>query len=128
MGGWMSNSGAGDQDQRSAAQVFEVLWRELVSVLGTAAAATLVRRAARRVAVRASELSRLAIVREGWAYRYVLPPGWADRPAVHLPAFDELVRVELVALLQEFTGLIVIVRLERACGLRLLGSTTSEAR
>lgn len=104
----------------TAAVVFDALWSELVLLLGTAAASTLVRRAARRACARSAELCEVRVERDGWRYTYTLPAGWATRPPAEVPAFAELVSVELVPLLQEFTGQIVLRRLQRVPALAAL--------
>jgi hypothetical protein len=116
------------QTGSTAEELFAVLWSELVAVLGTAAAATLVRRAAKRGATRSSELQSLRVVREGWEYQYTLPAGWADRKGADIPAFRELVIAELVPLLREFTGEIVLRRLGRVPALTELGFPVSEEK
>lgn len=117
----MTKSGEGpiDSATKTAAELFEVLWTELVTVIGTAAAATLVRRAAKLACARRSELCELRVEREGWQYRYRLPAGWERQTVEQAPAFSELVQTELVPLLREFTGEIVLRRLARLPGLEL---------
>src|SRR5512145_1719636 len=97
----------------TAADGFDVLWTELVRMLGTTATATLVRRAAKRAAERAPDLEGLQILREGWEYRYILPAEWRGAKAAAVPAFLELVYSELVPLLREFTGPILLRHLAR---------------
>jgi uncharacterized membrane protein len=104
----------------SSAQLFAVLWSELVSVLGTTAVATLVRRAAKRGSTRSAVLEQLQVAREGWEYRYTVPPVWESRPAAEAPELEDLI-AELVPLLREFTGQIVIRRLGRIPQLTALG-------
>jgi hypothetical protein len=101
----------------SAAYIFGILWRELADMIGTAAAASLVRRAAQRVIPRWPELAALSIARESLEYRYSLPSAWND-PAPHPPqALRELAR-ELFALLVELTGTVVVNRLAKIPELR----------
>jgi hypothetical protein len=70
---------SGDGVGLSAAALFTLLWEELADVLGTAATAVLVRRAARRAAHRRPELAELAISRENLEYRFILPRAWTER-------------------------------------------------
>lgn len=109
----------------TAAALFEALWRELTDVLGTVAAAALLRRALKRAAARAPELRTLEVVREDWEYRYVLPAGWSERRADAVPPFAELTS-DLVPLLREFTGQIVLRRLARVPELHALGLAPPE--
>src|SRR5260221_10055887 len=62
----------------SSAALFALLWDGLADLLGTAASATLLRRAAQRAAPRDPELAELEIVRENLEYRYTLPSAWSD--------------------------------------------------
>jgi hypothetical protein len=94
----------------SAGDLFTILWSALADVLGTAAAATLLRRAAQRAAPHWPELAGLAITRERLEYRYSLPVSWRD-PSVDPPrALCELGR-ELCALLVDLTGPVIVNRL-----------------
>lgn len=102
------------------AELFELLWRTVADVLGTAATATLIRRAARRAARRFPELSELSTTRDGREYRYTLPAGWATGGDAADAALRELVR-ELCALLVELTGPVVVQRLATEPALRALG-------
>ena len=106
---------------RTAAQVFSEVWTELVAMLGSAATATLVRRAAKRACKRADGLAALQVSREGWEYRYALPADWEKLPPRKVPAFAALLQHELVPLLREFTGEIVVRRLQDIAGLKELG-------
>jgi hypothetical protein len=94
----------------SAGDLFTILWTALADVLGTAAAATLLRRAAQRAVPHWPELAGLAITRERLEYRYSLPVTWRD-PSVDPPrALCELAR-ELCALLVDLTGPVIVNRL-----------------
>ena len=101
----------------SACAIFIVLWDALADILGTAAAATLVRRAAQRATPRWPELAALSITRESLEYRYKVPSAWKD-PSPDPPlALCELAR-ELWALLVELTGSVVVNRLAQIPVLR----------
>jgi len=116
-------------DKRAtAASAFAVLWTELVSVLGTAAAATLLRRAAKRACLRSADLIELRVERKGWEYQYALPADWSQRSPEESPGFMDLVRSELVPLLREFTGQIVLGRLGRVPGFEQLGFSLEEQK
>lgn len=102
--------------------MFTILWQAVANVLGTAAAATLMRRAAKRALPRAPELAELSITRESLDYCFVVPPAWRE-PAASTPewppALCELSR-ELHALLVELTGTVVVNRLAQIPELREL--------
>lgn len=87
----------------SAAIVFTLLWNALSDLLGTAAAAILLRRAAQRAARRNPELDELAIVRENLEYRYSLPSAWREETTVKPRGLLHLVG-ELMPLLVDLTG------------------------
>jgi hypothetical protein len=103
----------------SAGSIFGTLWRELADVLGTAAAASLVRRAAQRVVPRWPELAALSITRENLEYHYAVPAAWNDPSQKPTQALRELTR-ELWALLVELTGTVVVSRLAKIPELRNL--------
>jgi len=100
----------------SGTALFKMLWDALVDVLGTAATATIVGRAARRALPRSPELGELAIARVDREYRYVVPCSFdrADGPPAPLRALLH----ELQPLLAELTGQVVLRRLERVPELR----------
>jgi len=104
----------------SAAELFALVWEDLCDILGTAATAALLRRAARGAMARCPELGALAIVRAGLEYRYELPADWNDRTSRTPTALRELVD-ELRALLVELTGSVVVRRLARIPELRERG-------
>jgi hypothetical protein len=114
-------NGARSRDHASAgptpAGLFAVLWDALADLLGTAAAAMLLRRAAQRASKRHPELSELAIVRESLDYRYTLPSAWHDRTAGTGHALRQMV-AELLPLLEELTGPLVIRHLAQIWELR----------
>src|SRR5256886_17035560 len=83
----------------SAAARFAILWESLADVLGTATAATLLKRAARRAATRSPELAGLVIQRDGLLYGYTLPPAW-NHKSEGTPALREVL-TELPPILLE---------------------------
>lgn len=107
----------------SWAALFALVWDALAEVLGTAAAAAIVRRAARRGAVECPELLDLVVRRENLEYRYTLPHHWsataqaAERGQGALPVLVG----EIGRLLLELTGTVVINRLEQIPELRARG-------
>jgi hypothetical protein len=117
-GGSPARGGAGAD--LSAGGLFTVLWEALADVLGTAAAATLVRRAAKRAVLRWPELAGLSITREGLDYRYTLPSAWTDATPDRPEPLCELAR-ELWTLLVDLTGSVVVNRLAQIPELRNRG-------
>ena len=111
------NLGDGNGAAPSAAALFAIVWDALADMLGTAAVAAILRRAAARAVPRSPELADLVIVREDHQYRYTLPLRWSVVAERGGPlAFRELV-LEIGELLQELTGTVVISRLEQLPGL-----------
>ncbi len=104
----------------SAAALFALLWDALADVLGTAATAALVRRAARAARARCPELDALVIVREGLEYRFTVPAAWNGRNGSSAAALRELAG-ELRPLLIAMTGSVVVRHLERIPELRAHG-------
>jgi hypothetical protein len=104
----------------SSAELFGLLWQALADVLGTAAAATLLRRAAQRAASTCPELLMLEITRATLEYQYKVPDAWNERAAAPAPALCELVR-ELWPFLIELTGSVVIGQLSQVPELRQRG-------
>ena len=109
--------GARAAGERSVAALFAILWDALADVLGTAATATLVRRAARRAARRCLELDELVITRKSLDYSYDCPPAWKERKGDAPLVLRELVS-ELRPLLVDLTGTVVINHLARIPELR----------
>ena len=112
-------SGDAAAAEPSAAVLFTVLWEALADVLGTAATATLLRRASRRAVPRCPQLAELAIQRENLGYRYTLPSAWKDAAEDAPIALRELV-TELRPILIEMTGQVVVRHLEQVPELREL--------
>jgi hypothetical protein len=108
---------AATQAVPSAGDLFTVLWEALSDVLGTAAAATLLRRAAQRTAPRWPEVGALSIRREELEYCYTVPPAWKHHTQEPPQALCELAR-ELCVLLVDLTGSVVVNRLAQIPELR----------
>jgi hypothetical protein len=104
----------------SAAALFTVLWEALADLLGNAAAAALLRRAARRATPDSPELGELAILREGMEYRYALPPAWHDKTTGTYRALQNLVG-ELMPILADLTGPVAVRHLARVREVRERG-------
>jgi hypothetical protein len=103
----------------SVSALFTTLWDALADLLGTAATATLLRRAARRAQARSPELAELAIHREGLTYSYTCPPSWSGSSIGAPPALGELIG-ELRPLLIAMSGQVIIQALEQVLELREL--------
>jgi hypothetical protein len=119
----LSMNGVSSRDHGSGplpAAVFTILWDALSDLLGTAATAMLLRRAAQRATPRDPELSKLAIVRFDGEYRYTLPPAWHERTGGPQHALRHMV-AELLPLLEELTGPLVVRHLAQIVELREQG-------
>ncbi|HEX2876696.1 MAG TPA: hypothetical protein VHP33_35840 [Polyangiaceae bacterium] len=104
----------------SGADLFASLWHALADILGTAAAATLLRRATQQAAATFPELSALEITRNTLEYQYKVPADWsqaADEP----PEGLFLLVAELWTLLKELTGTVVVNHLTQVAELREYG-------
>ena len=100
-----------------AGDLFTILWEALADVLGTAAAATLLRRAAKRALPLWPELKDLTFTRDSLEHRYAVPPTW-NAPTSGPPlALCALVQ-ELWVLLIDLTGPVVVDRLAQIPELR----------
>jgi hypothetical protein len=100
----------------SCAVLFKILWDQLADILGTAATAVVLDRAARRARTRSHELDGLTISRLDGQFGYVVPPSFAraQGPSAALRSlFDEL-----RPLLVELTGQVAVRHLEEAPELR----------
>jgi hypothetical protein len=115
-----SSADDGDDIDFSAAALFATVWDTLAEMLGTAAAAAIVRRATKRAAATNPELVELVIFREDLEYRYKLPHSWSQKAERRPLALHALV-AELGRLLVELTGTVVIQRLEQIPALRASG-------
>ena len=114
-----------DPEASSAAELFELLWEALADVLGTAAAATLFRRAIKRAASHLSgEL--VNVVRNGPDYGYRLPETWRQPGNEEALSALRAVVAELRLLLIELTGPVVVRRLARLASFRKLGIDFSD--
>ncbi len=101
-------------EARTAAECFAIVWDAVADILGTAATAALVRRAAKRASERCPALAELTVSRRSFTPDYNLPRSWQEDPAGNgsMDQFIALLR-ELVLLLRELTGTIVVRRLAR---------------
>ena len=115
-----------DQDAFSAAKLFDLLWESLADVLGTAATATLLRRAIKRAASQNSWPESITVARNGLDYEYHLPETWKQPGNEEAIGVLRAVAAELRVLLIELTGPVVVRRLARLAPFRKLGIDFSE--
>ena len=115
-----------DQDATSAAELFDLLWESLADVLGTAATATLVRRALKQVASQAPGSEPVIVTRNGLEYEYRVPETWKQPGNVEAIDALRVVAAELRSLLIELTGPVVVRRLARLASFRKLGIDFSD--
>jgi hypothetical protein len=104
--------------------LFGFLWDGLVDLVGTAATAVLMRRAARRALPRSGELSELTISRVDGEYGYVVPPSFGR--AVGPPAALRDLADELRPILHEFMGEVALRHLEHVPELRFFVSASPQ--
>jgi hypothetical protein len=114
------------EDPGSAAELFELLWESLADVLGTAAAATLLRRAIKRAAAHGSPAEPVAIIRKGPDYEYHFPETWREPGNEDAVGALRGMATELRLLLIELTGPVVVRRLARLASFRKLGIDFSD--
>ena len=94
------------------AHVFARLWDALADILGTAATATLLRRALARAAPLPG-LDDLTIARDDLTYSYHLPTAWSDADSAASNAALRALAAQLRTLLSELTGDVVLDRVAR---------------
>ena len=102
----------------SCHHLFTVLWDALADVLGTAAAAALLRRAAQRATLHCPELTGLSITRESLEYRFVVPAAWNDPAHAQGRVALCALTTALWPLLVDLTGSVVTNRLAQIPALR----------
>ena len=105
----------------SAAELFELLWESLADVLGTAATATLVRRALAQAALQSPDREPVMVIRHGLDYEYRLPETWKQTGNAAALGALRIVAAELRGLLVELTGPVVVRRLARLAPFRAHG-------
>lgn len=114
------------QQATSAAELFELLWETLADVLGTAASATLLRRAIKQAASQTSSSEPVIVVRNGLEYEYRLPETWKQPGNEEAFGALRIVAAELRVLLVELTGPVVVRRLGRLAPFRERGIDFSD--
>jgi hypothetical protein len=115
-----------DQDATSAAELFDLLWESLADILGTAATATLVRRALKQVVSQTSWSEPVIVTRNGLEYEYRLPETWKHPGNEEAVGALRVVAAELRVLLVELTGAVVVARLGRLAAFRKSGINFSD--
>jgi hypothetical protein len=93
---------------------FASVWRAMAEMLGSAATAAIVRRAARRASAVHPALAQLGVGRKSFTPEYTIPSSWQD-PSNGATAAREFQAFldELAVLLRELTGAVVLRRLAR---------------
>ena len=94
----------------AAARLFDALWDTLVDAVGPTAAATLLQRSIKRVAARGAGSDAPVIKRDLFHYTYTVPASWTSDAAEPVAVLRAIVD-ELVPLLAELTGVVVVKRL-----------------
>jgi hypothetical protein len=115
-----------DQDAMSAAELFDRLWEALADMLGTAATATLLRRAIKQAASQTSWSEPVVVTRNGVDYEYRLPETWKQPGNEKAVAALRVVAAELRVLLVELTGPVVVRQLARLAAFREQGIDFSD--
>lgn len=110
----------------SPADLFALLWGSLADLLGTAATAALLRRAAKRGELDCPELGRMVIAMNGLSYHYQLPESWVRQGDDQAVTALRRLALELRPLLIELAGPVVIRRLDRLTPLREHGIEFAE--
>jgi len=110
-----------DPGGESAAELFDLLWGTLADVLGTAATATLLRRAIKRGAARTAWFEPVVVARNGLDYTYRLPDAWKQSGNDEAVEVFRVITAELKVLLIELTGPVVVARLGQLAPLRKWG-------
>jgi len=115
-----------DQDATSAAELFDLLWGSLADILGTAATATLLRRAIKQAASQTAWSEAVVVIRNGLDYEYRLPETWKEPSNEEAVGALRVVAVELRVLVVELTGPVVIARLASLAPFRERGIDFSD--
>jgi hypothetical protein len=126
---WREESGVvndNDPDGESAAELFDLLWGTLADVLGTAATATLLRRAIKQAAARIAWSEPVVVARNGLDYTYRLPEAWKQPGNDEVVDVFRIVAAQLKLLLIELTGPVVVARLGHLAPLRKWGIDFSD--
>jgi hypothetical protein len=103
------------------ADLFVLIWSSLAETLGTAAAATLIRRATKQAVHTTPDLPSVTINRDTVTYGYEVPAIWRRPADTKTLASLQALATELGSLLVELTGVIVVRQLERIEPLREAG-------
>ena len=117
---------ANDPSGESAAALFDLLWGTLADVLGTAATATLLRRAIKQAAGRIAWSEPVVVARSGLDYTYRLPETWKRPGNDEAVDMFRIVAAQLRVLLIELTGPVVVARLGQLAPLRKWGIDFSD--
>ena len=113
---WRSRSTGEPGAGLTGEALFSIIWEALADLLGTAAAAVIFRRAAKRAVGKSPELAQLEISVREREHRCTVPSPWREGGETP-PALQTLVD-ELMPLLLELTGGVAIRCLEQIPELR----------
>jgi hypothetical protein len=98
----------------TAAAILEAVWESIAEILGTAATATLIRRAAERGASRTPNLRNIEISRNNLVRYYRVPDSWRDPREPNAAEEVETLLSELRPILIKLTGQVVVRRIDAA--------------
>ena len=115
-----------DQNATSAAELFDLLWESLADVLGTAATATLLRRAIKQAESQTSWSEPVIVTRKGLEYEYRLPETWKQPGNEEAVGALRVVAAEVRVLLVDLTGPVVVRQLGRLAAFRKAGIRFSD--
>lgn len=102
-------SSAEDPEGDTPSVIFDLVWTELVQILGSPATAAMLRRCTKKGVEEYPELKELLIVRRGFEYEYTVPAAWKELRDKS-KALQRLLH-DLDSLLIELTGVVVVQRL-----------------
>lgn len=95
------------------AAAFAAVWAAMADILGSAATAAIVRRAARRAARTHPVVAELAVGRKSFTPDYTIPSSWSAPSSAAAAAEFQAFLDELTLLLRDLTGAVVLRRLAR---------------
>ena len=117
-GGDGAAGGSGPPDC-TAAELFDALWATLADGIGPTATATLLQRSIKRAGVR--HVGNVPVIRrDNFTYVYTVPASWHAGGAAPLDGLRRIA-AELVPLLTELTGHVIVRRLNEVPGLKRCG-------
>lgn len=112
-----------ERPEPSLQRLFEDLVDEMTRLLGGAATAVIVRRAAKRASAQHPEIASLVVRKDGVHYVFDVPDAWRTGDVAHREGFRAFV-VELRAIASDLTGAVLVRTLDRIPGLAAVLSTS----